>query len=344
MASTVNVKEVMNKFKETDNAKAVRGLMIGLTALVVIGVSLYSAVIYIQFMDSAYPNNQFRVLAYLGAVANVLLMIVLLVGKFTWFKEGSQTIFSWLITGSEVIICVLNLILSYQLAHGNVVDGPIAVWYQIAPASPVFSMVGALILLMTSSEMKSRHEAMKIQEQQNKAELTFAADMHSAKMEVQNSYLEYLKSALTAAIENEDAQYKIKQDANNMLSSLLSQLSGVAYTNKPAPKMVDSTLKPAPAIEEKSATLHQVDKVTDETYQKMQKQIETLQNLLLLQQKQNAEKITEDLVTPDVASKEGGETAENFIREQEQVLQQRRNSRKKKATEEGAKQEENQQM
>ena len=247
-----NVANLKAKFEESKNQTATKNLLMGLTGFVVIGVSLYSAVIYIKFMENAYPDNLLQVFAYLGAIANVLLMLVLLLGKFFWFKSGMQEIFAWLVTGVEVIICILNLVLAYQLAHHVALTGPIATWRSLAPASPVFSMIGALILIMSSSELKSRHKVMDMQDKQQEKELAFMEKMHSAQMDINEGYLDYLSSAMQQAITSPAVQSKIEYDANVLIGKMLSQLSGMAYN--PAVNVQRVTVtpvqNPTPALAE----------------------------------------------------------------------------------------------
>ena len=62
-------------FAESANAKALRGLMIGLAALVVLAVSGYGTVIYIQLMGKVFPSGPLLMACYMGAFANVVLML-----------------------------------------------------------------------------------------------------------------------------------------------------------------------------------------------------------------------------------------------------------------------------
>ncbi len=48
-------------------------------------------------------------------------------------------------------------------------------------------MVGAIVLIMTSSELRKKHHALEIEEQKERAEREFELSMHEAEMEVQAS-------------------------------------------------------------------------------------------------------------------------------------------------------------
>src|SRR5436305_11802781 len=152
--------EMRSRIMESANTKAARGLMIGLAALVVLSVSGYGTVIYIQLMGKVFPSGPLLMACYMGAAANVLLMLILLVGKFVWFRPGAHEVASWIVTGVELLVAIMNMILAYQLASGNQPTGFVAAWYYIAPISPVFSMVGAIVWIMTSSELGKKHHAL----------------------------------------------------------------------------------------------------------------------------------------------------------------------------------------
>src|ERR1700681_3781881 len=138
------MQQMRKRVVEGENTKAVRALMIGLAALVVLSVSGYGTVIYIQLMSKVFPTGPLLIACYMGAMANLILMLVLLVGKFVWFRPGAHEVASWIVTGIELLVVILNMILSYQLASGQTLQPFIAAWYYLAPVSPVFSMVGAI--------------------------------------------------------------------------------------------------------------------------------------------------------------------------------------------------------
>src|SRR5205085_9166314 len=83
------MQQMRKRFTEGANTRAVRVLMIGLAALVVLSVSGYGTVIYIQLMSKVFPSGPLLIACYMGAAANVVLMLILLVGKFVWFRPGA---------------------------------------------------------------------------------------------------------------------------------------------------------------------------------------------------------------------------------------------------------------
>ncbi len=70
-------------------------------------------------MGKVFPTGPLQIACYMGAAANLVLMVVLLVGKFVWFRPGAHEVASWIVTGVELLVAILNMILAYQLASGN---------------------------------------------------------------------------------------------------------------------------------------------------------------------------------------------------------------------------------
>ena len=242
------MQQMRKRVMESANVGAVRYLMIGLAALVVLSVSGYGTVIYIQLMGKVFPTGPLQMACYMGAAANLLLMLVLLVGKFVWFRPGAHEVASWLVTGVELLVVILNMILSYQLASGQPLQSLMAAWYYLAPVSPVFSMIGAIVLIMTSSELRKKHHELEIEERKDRAESEFGMAMHTAEMEVKTQYLGFVKTNLVQELNAPERQIEMKNHAKVLVSQVLSGLSGVssvpllssgASSALPAPKDVE---------------------------------------------------------------------------------------------------------
>jgi hypothetical protein len=216
------------RMSESANTQAMRGLMIGLAALVVLSVSGYGTVIYIQLMGKVFPTGPLQLACYMGAAANFVLMVVLLVGKFVWFRPGAHEIASWLVTGVELVVVILNMILSFQLASGQSLQSLMAAWYYIAPVSPVFSMIGAIILIMTSSELRKKHHALEIEERKDRVETEFDLAMHAAEMEVRTQYLGFVKNNLVEELNAPERQLEMKRHAKVLVGQVLTGISGLS--------------------------------------------------------------------------------------------------------------------
>ncbi len=224
------MQQMRKRVMESANVGAMRGLMIGLAALVVLSVSGYGTVIYIQLMGKVFPSGPLQLACYMGAAANLVLMVVLLVGKFVWFRPGAHEVASWIVMGVELLVVILNMILSYQLASGQPLQSVIAAWYYLAPVSPVFSMIGAIVLIMTSSELRKKHHELEIEERKDRAESEFGMAMHTAEMEVKTQYLGFVKNNLVEELNAPERQVEMKTHAKVLVTQVLSGISGLSST------------------------------------------------------------------------------------------------------------------
>ena len=236
---------VKKRVTESANASAVRALMIGLAALVVLSVSGYGTVIYIQLMSKVFPSGPLLIACYMGAMANVVLMLILLVGKFVWFRPGAHEVASWIVTGVELLVAIMNMILAYQLANGHTPSSIIAAWYYLAPISPVFSMVGAIVLIMTSSELRKKHHALEIEEHKERSEREFDLAMHEAEMDVRHQYLGYVKNNLVDELNAPERQVEMKHHASVLVAQVLSGISGLSSVPRLSSRGASSALPPA---------------------------------------------------------------------------------------------------
>lgn len=211
-------------FKESANAGAWRVLMIVLASLVVLSVSGYGTVIYIELMGKVFPSGPLQLACYMGAGANFLLMLVLLVGKFTWFRPGAHEVTSWLVTGTELLVAVLNMMLEFQLASGPV-TGIMAAWLYLAPVSPIFSMIGAIALIMTSTEMRRRHKALEIEEEKEQAERELDLAMHQGQIGVRAQYVQFVSKKLTEELNSPARQQEMAAHASGLVTKVLAEMS-----------------------------------------------------------------------------------------------------------------------
>ncbi len=214
----------LKPYKESANAKAWRGLLIALAAIVVLSVSGYGTVIYIQLMGRVFPSGPLQLACYMGAAANFLLMVVLLVGKFVWFRPGAHEVTSWLVTGVELLVAVLNMMLAFQLASGPV-TGFMAAWSYLAPVSPIFSMCGAIALIMTSTEMRRRHKAMEIEEEKEQSERELDLAMHLAQITTRSQYVQFVSKKLTEELNAPERQQEMSAHATGLVTKILAEMS-----------------------------------------------------------------------------------------------------------------------
>ena len=103
-----------------------------------------------------------------------------------------------------------------------------ATWYYFAPVSPVFSMVGAIVLIMTSSELRKKHHELEIEERKDRAETEFGMAMHQAEMEVRTQYLGFVKNNLVEELNAPERQVEMKNHAKVLVTQVLTGISGLS--------------------------------------------------------------------------------------------------------------------
>ena len=226
--------QTTQNFKESANSSAVRKLMMALAALVVLSVSGYGTVIYIQLMTSVFPSGPLQIACYMGAASNFLLMLVLLIGKFVWFRPGAHEVASWLVTVTELVVAILNMMLAFQVANHAQLSSFMAAWQYLAPVSPIFSMIGATALLMTSTEMRRRHKALEIEEEKEHSEQAFTLAMHRAQMDTKGKYLSFVTTGLTQELNAPERQQEMRGHASLLVTQILTEMSGL---HSPAPQL-----------------------------------------------------------------------------------------------------------
>jgi len=259
-----NSSRLRKAFEESANVTAIRGLMIGLAALVVLVVSGFGTVVYIQLMGKVFPSGPLAIACYLGAAANFLLMIVLLVGKFTWFRPGGHEVTSWIVTATELLVAILNLMLAFQLGNGGHLSSFMQAWEDLAPISPVFSMVGATALIMTSTELRKRHRDLELQDKKDKAERDLELAFHGAEIEVKYKYLGIIQNKLELELNRPERDLEIADHASMMVSQVLSDLSGM----QSVPRLSSGTPPslPAPAVTGELASTDDLAPEIDEAW------------------------------------------------------------------------------
>src|SRR5579871_3446564 len=120
------------------------------------------------------------------------------------------------------------MMLAYQLARNQPLSSFLSAWYYLAPISPVFSMVGAIVLIMTSSELRKKHHALEIEEQKERAERDFDLAMHEAEMDVKHQYLGFVKNNLVDELNAPERQIEMQNHASVLVAQVLSGISGLS--------------------------------------------------------------------------------------------------------------------
>lgn len=199
-----------------------------LAVAIILIVAAYGDVMYLELMSGKFPNGgPLLFIAYLGAFTSFLSMVYMLIGKNILFAPGKQMVLAWLVFAVELVMVALNILLVYQGPQS--VTGILAVWYSIAPATPVFNMVGVALLYFLDEEQLERHEQQELALRERRMQRQLTHTLHRANIDVRQKQLAYMKERLADAVDTEDSQRIIAQTAHDMNARMLSELSGKGY-------------------------------------------------------------------------------------------------------------------
>lgn len=200
-----------------------------LAIAIILLVAAYGDIMYLQLMSGKFPGGgPLLFIAYLGACTSFLSMIYMLIGKNILFAPGKQMVLAWLVFAIELVMVAFNILLIYQGPQN--VSGLLAVWYSIAPATPVFNMVGVALLYFLDEEQLERHEQQELALRERRMQRQLTHTLHRANSDVRQKQLAYMKERLADAVDTEASQRIIEQTAHDMNARMLSELSGRGYT------------------------------------------------------------------------------------------------------------------
>ena len=226
------------------NQKASTGAVKLVAFLIVLGVVIYSEVMFLGIISVLFPDGILRVGATMGAIATGASVLALYWGKSRWFSPGEQLIAAWTFTGVEIAIMILNDILAFSLHNGHV-DGYLALWYQVVPASPVVALVGWVIITYLDRSRRKFHQDLEMSEKREDMERDYTLEAFKAHMKLKTNHLQQVVARLDDALASPHVQAQIDEHAKRMVAGVLTDVSGInAFTgfNSPTPQVVDSHL------------------------------------------------------------------------------------------------------
>jgi signal transduction histidine kinase len=210
----------------SQNQQAVARIAMVFVALIVVGVVGYAEVMYLQVMSKVFPDGILKIVAMIGAVATGMSVLVLLIAKSYWFRPGTQMVFAWIFTGVEVLVLVLNVLISFALESGGHVDSYLALWYSLMPASPLVALVGWVLIISLDRSQQERHHAMEFEEEVAAAEREHQKQVHRARMQLRDSYLHSHVEYLRQEVDSPEVQEQIRYGASIMAAKELGELAG----------------------------------------------------------------------------------------------------------------------
>lgn len=226
----------------SENEQAAVGFIKFFAFLIVVGVVIYSEYMFLGIIGGILPDGISKVAAVIGAVATGASVLCLIGAKLFWVTPGAQIIFSWLFMGIEVAIMFMNDTLAYALHNGHV-TGVFASWLQITPASPVFALVGWVIILLLDRSQRERHRDMEMEAKIAKSERKYIEAAHAAEMELRNKHLDQVTSRLQDVMASDAIQQQIMAHAERMVARVLTDVSGISANvpmNGTTPRIVSS--------------------------------------------------------------------------------------------------------
>src|SRR5581483_3226174 len=231
------------KQRITANARAI-GASVHFIAYAIISlVVVYSDIMFIALMWAAFPGGFLTIAAVGGAFATGLSIIALVIGKSRWFRPGGQLIWAWCFTGVEIGISILNVVVSVMHSMNQPL-GYLSTWIYCAPATPVVSLVGWIIVLYLDKDRAQLHEEMEMADDLANAEREHTRQVHEARMELKQTALQQQKEYLKMHLSTPEMQALIDQGSYEIARSIVSEIiqhpilpAGIG----PASKIIDST-------------------------------------------------------------------------------------------------------
>jgi hypothetical protein len=218
------------KVKELSaNARAMASGVKGLALIIIVIVVLFSDAAYIFLFWDAFPPGILRIFSVVGAFATSLSVIGLYIGKSKWFRPGGQVIWAWFFVGIEVAVCILNVIISIQVARGEDL-GQLSYWLLIAPATPWIAAIGWMLIAWLDPERERVHKRMEMEDRLSDAELQYEEATRRAQITLKQRYLQAGEGYLQEELDSPEIQRQIHQAASNTMSSVLSQVTGQYIT------------------------------------------------------------------------------------------------------------------
>ena len=249
------------KRKLSLNQEAIAGLAKVLVAVIIVVVIGYAEVMYLQIMSRAFPDGILKIVAMIGAVGTGLSVLTLLIAKAYWFRPGGQMVAAWIFTGVEVVILLLNVLLSFALSGGKV-DGYLAVWYTLTPSSPLFALVGWVLILHLDQGQQERHADLEMEVEIQRAERQHKIATHEAKMQLRQAFLHSHTTYLQQEVNSPEIQRQLAMGASALAARELSELTGmhiVPRLSGGAPSALPAPKEAEPMMEEDDAWLARVN-------------------------------------------------------------------------------------
>jgi hypothetical protein len=222
------------------NEEATQGFIKFGAYAIVIAVVGYADIAFIQIMSGHWLGGLFGILSMIGAVATAASIIALLFGKAYWFRPGKQLKWAYFFTGAEVLVSLLNVLLSFELTSGGHLDQFMAFWYQFTAATPFVALVGWILILHFDKSQQERHEQLEFEErtarlereqrrEQQLAQMEHEQAVFEAKMQLADTYLQHETAYMQQFVNSPEVQQRLQAGAMKVAMETFSQLTGLPF-------------------------------------------------------------------------------------------------------------------
>ena len=223
----------------TANARAIGGSAKFFAYAIISLVVIYSDVMFVSLMWNSFPGGFLTIAAIGGAFATGISVIALVIGKSHWFRPGGQLVWAWCFTAIEILVSVMNVVLSVMVARGEPL-GYLSIYLMIAPATPVVALVGWVLILYMDKERAQLHEEMEMEDDLASAEREHQRQVHATRMDLKATALsqqrEYLKQHLASA----EVQAVLSEGSYQIAAGIVSEI--IQRPIMPRPTIVEGSV------------------------------------------------------------------------------------------------------
>ncbi len=254
----LNKKTLLSKTQELRQVTAEIWIK-GIGIVIVLGVAAFAEVAFLGIISKMFPSNfVFQFACIVGGVATGASAVTLIFAKLRWIRAGHQEFVSWAFLGLELVIMVMNLLLSFQLAQRSPpeLDQWIQVYYNIVPATPIIALVGWILLFMTDRSKEIFDARRDAKEEMQDAEFDHEREQHTVLMALKKDILHIQSDQIRQEVERHIPH--IQKITAEIVANEVSELIGmyVPRSNNTAllpasnpQNAIESTLAPAaPAV------------------------------------------------------------------------------------------------
>ncbi len=228
----------------------------GVGILIVLAVAAFAEVAFLGIISKMFPSNfLFQLACIVGGVATGTSAVVLIFAKLRWIRAGHQEFVSWAFLGIEIVIMVMNLILSFQLAEKGVtsLDQWIQVYYNFVPATPIFALVGWILLFMTDRSKEIFDTRRDMQDEMQDTELAHENEQHKVLMGLKKDILHIQSQKIRQQVEIYIPEIEritaeiVAKEVGELVGMYIPRSSGNTTPLLPSGPIVTGSLLPAPA-------------------------------------------------------------------------------------------------